>query len=312
MIQSDRDDIQVMRYPYKTREGGATVTVFVPYDCGNHCPFCINKGEYADTGSFDQDRIIESIKLMDEITPRCDFVFTGGEPFSDRRALQSMLDVLPDTHRIFINTTLPVFPGQSEQDIKDFAEKNKAKITCINVSRHLLKYVTETRDELLAELAVPTRVNCVLFDPYPAEKLPGYIERWLNLKVPVQFRYDYTATTPENLYRVEDDKIFNDLSAIAGYTGLDGCRMRNGYHFDYKGLELTYHRTLPYSTIVEKDPEDGVTYAILYDIIIKQNGDIHSDWDDRVMDYHLDIEAYRHVKFEPYDLKVLEGDIKIK
>ena len=32
-------------YPYKTREGGATVTVFVPYDCGNHCPFCINKQE---------------------------------------------------------------------------------------------------------------------------------------------------------------------------------------------------------------------------------------------------------------------------
>ena len=25
--------------PYKTREGGATVTVFVPYDCNNHCPF---------------------------------------------------------------------------------------------------------------------------------------------------------------------------------------------------------------------------------------------------------------------------------
>ena len=37
-----------MKHPYKTREGGATVTIFVPYDCKNHCPFCINKGEYAD------------------------------------------------------------------------------------------------------------------------------------------------------------------------------------------------------------------------------------------------------------------------
>lgn len=36
-----------MSNPYKTREGGATVTVFVPYDCNNHCPFCINKKEYA-------------------------------------------------------------------------------------------------------------------------------------------------------------------------------------------------------------------------------------------------------------------------
>ena len=34
-----------MSNPYKTREGGATVTVFVPYDCNNNCPFCINKKE---------------------------------------------------------------------------------------------------------------------------------------------------------------------------------------------------------------------------------------------------------------------------
>ena len=26
-----------MAHPYKTREGGATVTVFVPYDCQNNC-----------------------------------------------------------------------------------------------------------------------------------------------------------------------------------------------------------------------------------------------------------------------------------
>ena len=93
---------------------------------------------------------------------------------------------------------------------------------------------------------------------------------------------------------------------IAAYTGLDGCRMRCGFHYDYKGLDLTYHKTLPYSTIVEKDPEDGVTYDILYDIVVRQNGEIRSDWDDTV----LDVEAYRNVKYEPYDLRVIEGDLK--
>lgn len=44
---------------------------------------------------------------MDSITPKCDFVFTGGEPFADLDALQTMLDQIPPTHRIFINTTLP-------------------------------------------------------------------------------------------------------------------------------------------------------------------------------------------------------------
>ena len=72
-----------MKHPYKTREGGATVTIFVPYDCKNHCPFCINKEEYGDMTGFSLEKIVESIRRMDAITPRCDFVFTGGEPFAD-------------------------------------------------------------------------------------------------------------------------------------------------------------------------------------------------------------------------------------
>ena len=85
---------------------------------------------------------------------------------------------------------------------------------------------------------------------------------------------------------------------------LDGCRMRNGFHFEYKGLHMTYHKTLPYSTIVEKG-DDGVTYDILYDILIKQNGEIHSDW----TGVKMDVEKYRHVTFEPYDLRVLDGTV---
>ena len=69
-----------MHNPYKTREGGATVTVFVPYDCRNNCPFCINKQEYADMSGFSEEKILRSIETMDAITPRCDFVFTGGAP----------------------------------------------------------------------------------------------------------------------------------------------------------------------------------------------------------------------------------------
>ena len=166
------------------------------------------------------------------------------------------------------------------------------------------KYVVESNDGLLARLPVPFRVNCVLYKDYPAKDLAPYLDRFK--KVPgasIQFRFDYTATTPENLYEEEGDKILQDLKSIARYTGLDGCRMRCGFHFDYHGLELTYHKTLPYSTIVETDPADGVTYDILYDILIKQNGDIHGDWDGTP----LDVAAYEKVVFEPYDLKWLAG-----
>ena len=162
--------------------------------------------------------------------------------------------------------------------------------------------MVESNDTLLTRLPVPFRVNCVLYKDYPAENLVPFMERFHKLPgASIQFRFDYTATTPENLYEEEGDKILQDLKKIARYTGLDGCRMRCGFHFDYKGMELTYHKTLPYSTIVETDPKDGVTYDILYDILIKQNGDIHSDWTG-VM---LDVDAYEHVVFEPYDLKWL-------
>ena len=56
--------------------------------------------------------------------------------------------------------------------------------------------------------------------------------------------------------------------------------------------------------VVETD-ENGVTYDILYDILIKQNGDIHSDW----TGVKLDVDKYRAVVYEPYDLRVLDGTI---
>ena len=55
----------------------------------------------------------------------------------------------------------------------------------------------------------------------------------------------------------------------------------------------------------EETDENGVTYDILYDILIKQNGEIHSDW----TGVRMDVEKYRHVVFEPYDLKVLNGTV---
>lgn len=298
MIQNLFTKYEGKRHPYKTREGGATVTIFVPYDCHNHCPFCINKEEYANMEGFSADAICQSIKTMDAITPYCDFVFTGGEPFANLALLQKMLDAIPTTHKVYINTTLPVWETQSEEDIVAFTERNRHKITCINVSRHLQHYVVESNDQLLQRLVVPFRINCVLYKAYPAHRLVPYLERFYRIPgSSIQFRFDYTETTPDNLYQEKGDKILRNLKAIAPLTGLDGCRMRCGFHFDYKGMELTYHKTLPYSTIVETDERTGITYDIIYDILIKQTGEIHSDWDGTVMD----VDAYRNVVFEPYD-----------
>ena len=289
---------------YITREGGATVTVFVPYDCKNNCPFCINKQEYKDKSGFSVEKICKSIRKLHRITPKCDFVFTGGEPLSDLDGLQVMMDCIPKGHRVFINTTMPVSEHFPEEAIIEFTKRNQKKITCINVSRHMVHYVEESNDELLSKLYVPVRVNCVLFQGYKHKNIKQFADRFGKFGIPIQFRADYTVTTLENLYKREGDEILADLMANFEYLGIDGCRIRCGYHFNNNGQHIAYHRTLPYSTITEE--RDGVSYDILYDVLIKQNGDMHSDW----TYVPLDVEAYKNVTFEPYDLKVLEGRIE--
>ena len=267
-------------------------------------PVCVNKQEYANCTGFSVEKIIESIGIVNSITPECDVVFTGGEPFANLNSLQRMLDAVPGTHKVYINTTFPVQPGCSAEEMLAFTEKNKDKITCINVSRHVDPYVEESPDEIVGKIATPKRINCVLYRDYPSDKLKDFAERWRKYNIPIQFRYDYTETTPENLYEEENDPILQDLRRQFTYMGLDGCRMRNGFHFLFRDLHMTSHKTLPYSTIVETD-ENGITYDILYDILIKQTGELHSDW----TGVPLDVEKYRNVVFEPYDLKVLDGTI---
>lgn len=286
-----------MSNPFKTRTGGATVTVFVPYDCNNHCPFCVNKEEYGDTSTFSLEKILESIRAIGEFTPRCDFVFTGGEPLANLDSLQKMLDAVAGTHRVFINTTLPVMNDYTEDDIVSFLNRNRDKITCVNVSRHLHKFVEEGNDEIFGRLEVPARVNCVLYLSHSAEKMLEFVRRFEPWNVPIQFRADYTKTTPENLYDETDDEILWQLRSILRPTLLEGCRIRCNYEFLDGKHVVSYHKTLPYSTMTETDSE-GNTYDILYDVLIKQNGDFHSDW----TGVPMALEDYKKVIFEPYDL----------
>ena len=168
----------------------------------------------------------------------------------------------------------------------------------------MVHYVAECNDELLGSLKVPVRINCVLFKNYPHDGMIAFANRFAKYGLPIQFRADYTITTPENLYEREGDQILADLMKNFENLGLDGCRIRCGYHFNNHGQHIAYHRTLPYSTMTETI--DGTTYDILYDVLVKQTGEPHSDW----TGVPLDVEAYRHVKFEPYDLKVLEGRVE--
>ena len=105
---------------------------------------------------------------------------------------------------------------------------------------------------------------------------------------------------PEDAPYYDEDRAFAMLEEHLGTAFADARQALAGVADPY--YHTDHHKTLPYSTIVETG-EDGVTYDILYDILIKQNGDIHSDW----TGVKMDVDAYRKVVFEPYDLRVLDG-----
>ena len=128
------------------------MTIFVPYDCKNHCLFYVKKGKYADLTVFSTEKICASIRRMETIISNCDFVLTGGETFANLESLQMMLDEIPTIHKVHINTTLPVPEHQSKEDILAIAERNNHKVTCINVSRHMQHYMVESNDGRMARL----------------------------------------------------------------------------------------------------------------------------------------------------------------
>ena len=67
-------------------------TIFVPWDCNNHCRFCTSKHMYKER-TCDMDAIIAQIKKINQNPLITEFVLTGGEPLADIEKCQALLDV---------------------------------------------------------------------------------------------------------------------------------------------------------------------------------------------------------------------------
>ena len=247
---------------------GPTVTLFVPYDCNNACPFCVNKDEYRDTSYFSLERCYRSLDILNRIFPHNDIVLTGGEPLANLDILQDILNHIEDSHNVYINTTLPTNADQDEKRIAEVLNKYKDKISCVNVSRHLRHYVKECSDDIFGMLDFRHRINCVVFEDTDAEHLRAFLERFKGQEV--QLRANYSKLSLDNVFDTKDDELFQLIASIADYQGqLEQELFRTGFMFKYDGdTTVTYHKTLPYSKINGK----------VGDIIIRQTGFIYDDW----------------------------------
>lgn len=252
---------------------GPTVTLFVPYDCNNACPFCVNKKEYRDTSSFDLERCYRSLDLLDRIFPHNDIVLTGGEPLAELDTLGDILSHISETHNVYINTTLPVPDDSSIEEIAAKLNRYADRISCMNVSRHLKHYVKECDDAIFDLLDFKHRINCVVFEdaslPATGEKLETFLNRFKGHSI--QLRANYSDLTLDNVFDTDNDKLFDLINELADYRyALEKERFRTGFVFDRDGSEITYHKTLPFAKV------DG----IVGDIIIRQTGRIYDDWNE--------------------------------
>lgn len=278
---------------YVRSEKGATVTIFAPYDCENKCPFCINKKDYQDNKEFDIEKVKESIKLMDIITPNCDFVITGGEPLANIDAFVDLVELIRELnnygyrhgthHDLFINTTLPI----KHEDIKKINQYSDV-ITGFNISRHLVKYVKECPDEWIGELKIPVRINCVLYNTVNIEKANDLIARfncYPNI-TGFQFRDNYIGVTHENLFNRETNEILKALINIIKPG--DNCTYhRENFRWNVKFGNISFHRTQCYSKIPM-----GKNLFFIGDVIIDPRGLIKDDWNEH--GEPLDIFAYKY------------------
>ena len=255
----------------KSIKEGQTVTLFVPYDCNNACPFCVNKADYRDTSGFNLERCYRSLDLLNKILPHNDIVLTGGEPLANLPALEDIISHIDDNHHLYINTTLPVTENQNIHKVAAVLNKYVGKIDCVNVSRHLKRYVKECSDEIFDLLIVRHRINCVVFedadDPETEIKLTRFLDRFAGHDI--QLRANYSYLTLDNVFDTENDRLYKLISRLCHFEyELKHELFRTGYVFSRGDSKVTYHKTLPYSKINGK----------IGDIIIRQNGLIYDDW----------------------------------
>ena len=257
-----------------------TISVMVPWDCNNNCPFCVSKAEYRNC-KFNMELTKQNLNKYCYIKECSDVVFTGGEPLANLNNLNELIKVIPkdNRHKIFINTSLP------PMELKDFTNlivnianwskpghwDYNTRLRGLNISHHIGNYtkIDENFDEKIQALSEITsvRLNCVLYDNpnLTEDDVLRYIEKYSDYNI--QFRKDYTTVTLENLYDLANDKWFNFFNKLGkDQQSIEGSNFRWNYRPTDK---ISYHVTLPYSTVNGQ----------VNDVVIHPDGSIRTDWE---------------------------------
>lgn len=271
---------------YIVGRSNLAVTIFVPYDCPNHCPFCTSKTEYSNTANFSLTGILESVEKVASLSSVKDIVITGGEPFANLEILQKIIDKCAAFKKnLFINTTLPVKTDEEAEKIFELIYRNQNIIKGLNISRHI-GFKTKLEDDRLIRAIyngthIKLRINSVLLNPsITKDKVKNFISCYECFINSISFRADYTKIKDQNDLRGLDYPLLNILFNMTDleYLSSGGCLVCNNNDFKKGRIYISLHRGYEHSLVIA-----GNNY-IINDIIIKQDGSILMDWDGSLLD----------------------------
>lgn len=253
------------------------LTVMVPFDCPNNCPFCESKKEYA-TNRPNLEAVLNTMKLFFEKNNTLDVpevVITGGEPMANIPALRAIINVIPSDKDIYINTTL------IKKSFEAFCElvNNHPQIKGINVSRHTADYTSDldtlhgiVPDTSFRKIKKPVRINCVVDSHTDVWAMAS---RWTwRGNIELSLRENFNTMTEEELHNPYSHHL-PELAQSLRYVGHTQCKVCDTTIFETnRGHYVRYHKGLK-NTFV---PLGSNKYEI-NDIIIRQDGSIFCDWD---------------------------------
>lgn len=259
-----------------------SITVFVPWDCENKCPFCTTKSLYSSM-DLSLTNVIASLKELLKTDVR-EIVITGGEPFSNLEGLDQLLSTIYEhgSKKVYINTTFPK-KTQNEKTL-ELIDKYRCFVRGINVSRH--NGISSEDDRLFirsVDCRIPVRINHIVDETTAKHMTNDDLEKLIYdasfVSSSLCFRYDYRKILDtEQLKSIHNNDFLNRLFEMESlsYVHSHGCLVCNTDVFGYKrgvrdydvlfhrGTQLTYVRTS--------------MYGIINDIVLFPNGVVRLDW----------------------------------
>lgn len=267
-----------MKPTFITGRDNLALTIMVPFDCPNNCPFCESKKEYSKNRP-SLDGVVNAVKHIFRDNNTLDIpevVITGGEPMANILALRKIINVIPSDKDIYINTTCV------RHNFDEFVAlvNSDPQIKGVNISRHSTTYEEDCKtlhgivpDEWLSKFEKSVRINCVIKDRKHSF-FRGVISRWERKGVELSFREDFNTMTAEELHNPYSHSL-PYVATVKEYLGHTQCKVCDTTTFrSVRGMVIRYHKGIK-NTLV---PLGNDKYEI-NDIVVRQDGQVFADWD---------------------------------